>query len=169
MVEAFDRSKHLPSSSPTLIHELFLTVKLRKPKHINYDGFVKLYAEKDFTCELKFQFYIFWRHRIDESKADLNVFLNPKQIREIQHPSVALQPVLCHFIINKNSIDTKILTLYNVEFCFTNTWIVTVAFLTKNMMTGDMTSTNKSTAIPNACCWLAAYNSFLTISLKNLD
>ena len=25
--------------------------------HINYDGFVKLYAEKDFTCELKFQFY----------------------------------------------------------------------------------------------------------------
>ena len=58
MAEAFDRSKHLPSFSPTLIHELFLTVKLRKPKHINYDGFVKLYAEKDITCELKFQFIL---------------------------------------------------------------------------------------------------------------
>ena len=37
-----------------------------------------------------------------------------------------------------------------------DTWMVTVAFLTRKMMTGEMTRTRSSTAIPNACCWLAA-------------
>ena len=44
--------------------------------------------------------------------------------------------------------------------------MVTVAFLTRKMMTGEMTRTNKRTAMPNACCWLAAYSSFFTMSLE---
>ena len=168
MVEAFDRSKHLPSSSPSSIHELFLTVKLRKPTH-------QLWWFCQALCRKRFYMWaqisvLFWRHRIDESKADLNVFPNPKQIRAKYNIPLWLYNPFCVILILliRTQLTPRywLYIVYNVELCFTNTWIVTVAFLTKNMMTGEMTRTNKRTAIPNACCWLAAYNSFLTISLK---
>ena len=46
-----------------------------------------------------------------------------------------------------------------------NIWIVAVAFLTRKMMIGEMMRTNSRMAIPNACCWLAAFSSLLTVPL----
>ena len=47
-----------------------------------------------------------------------------------------------------------------------NTWMVTVALRTRKMMTGEMIRTRRRTAMPNACCWLAALSSVFTISLQ---
>ena len=44
-------------------------------------------------------------------------------------------------------------------------WMVAVAFLTRKMMMGEMISTSRRMAMPSACCWLAAFNSLLTVSL----
>ena len=45
-------------------------------------------------------------------------------------------------------------------------WMVAVAFLTRKMMMGEMMRTSRRMAIPRACCWLAAFSSLLTVSLK---
>ena len=46
-------------------------------------------------------------------------------------------------------------------------WMVAVAFLTRKMMMGDIMRTSRRMAIPRACCWLAAFSSLLTVSLRS--
>ena len=40
------------------------------------------------------------------------------------------------------------------------------AYLTRNIIIGDMMRTRRRIAIPNACCWFAVFNSLSTVSLE---